>query len=69
MIFMMNESIKFNDKNGTNDAATDIGQVIHDEILKHKIRISDDAGYLVNRDHISSLTVPEIANVTISFVQ
>ena len=66
MLFMMNESIKFNDGNGTNDTATYLGPVLHDDIIKHKIRQSDDADYLVDRDHISSLTVPEIANIPIS---
>ena len=41
----------------------------HDEIIKHKIRRSDYAEYLVNREHISSLTVPDIATVTISVEQ
>ena len=49
---MINESIKFNDDNGTNDTATYIGPVLHDDILKHKIRRSDDADYLVDREHI-----------------
>ena len=42
MLFMMNESIKFNDVNGTNDIATYLGPVQHDEILKNKMRRSDD---------------------------
>ena len=66
---MMNESIKFNDGNGTNDTATYLGPVLYDDILKHKIRQSDDADYLVYRENISSLTVPEISNVTISVKQ
>ena len=65
MLFMMNESLKFNDGNGTNDTETYVGLVLHDDILKHKIRQSDDAEYLVYREHISSLTVPDIANVSI----
>ena len=69
MLFMMNRSIKFNDGNGTNDTATYLGPVLHYVILKHKIRQSDDADYLVDRDHISSLTVPDIANVPISVEQ
>ena len=38
MLFMMNMSNKFNDGNGTNDTATYCGTVLHDDILKHKIR-------------------------------
>ena len=49
---MINESIKFNDGNGTNDTSTYIGPVLHDDIIKHKIRRSDDADYLVDREHI-----------------
>ena len=64
-MFMMNESIKFNDANGTNDTATYIGPVLHDDIIKHKTRQSDDAEYLVDIEHILSLTVPDIANVPI----
>ena len=60
---MMNDSIKFNDDNGTSDTATYPGPVLHDDILKHKIIKSDDAEYLVNRYHISYITVPDIANV------
>ena len=52
MLFMMNESIKFNDGNGTNDTETYLGPVLHDEILNNKIRRSDDAEYLVDREHI-----------------
>ena len=65
MLFMMNESIKFNDGNGTNDTATYLGPVLHDDILKNKIRRSDDADYLVDREYISYLTVPDTAKVTI----
>ena len=43
MLFMMNESLKFNDGNGTNDTETYVGLILHDDILKHKIRQSDDA--------------------------
>ena len=52
MLFMMNESIQFNYGNGTNDTATYLGPVLHDDVLKHKIRQSDDAEYLVDREHI-----------------
>ena len=48
MLFMMNESIQFNYGNGTNDTATYLGPVLHDDIIKHKIRQSDDAEYLVD---------------------
>ena len=41
MLFMNNESIKFNDGNGTNDSAVYMGPVSHGDILKHKIRRSD----------------------------
>ena len=43
MLFMMNESIKFNDVNGTNDTAIYLVPVLYDDILKYKIRRSDDA--------------------------
>ena len=66
---MMNKSIKFNDVNGTNDTSTYLGPVLYDDILKYKIRQSYDADYLVNREHISSLTVSDIANVPISVEQ
>ena len=62
---MINESIKLNDGNGTNYTATYLGPVLHDDILKHKIRWSDDAGYLVNIEHILYLTVPYISNFPI----
>ena len=66
MLFMDNESIKFNDGNGTNDSAVYMGPVSHGDILKHKIRRSDNEEYLVDREHISSITVPDISNVLIS---
>ena len=66
MLFMDNESIKFNDGNGTNDSAIHMGPVSHGDTLNHKIRISDIAEYLVDREHISSITVPDISNVLIS---
>ena len=65
MLFMDNEWIKFNDGNGTNDSAVYIGPVSHGDILKHKIRRSDNEEYLVDREHISSITVPDILNVLI----
>ena len=63
---MINESIKFNDGNGTNDTATYLGPVLHDDIIKYKIRRSYGANYLINREHISSLIVPDIENAPIS---
>ena len=66
MLLMDNESIKFNDGNGTNDSAVYMGPVSHGDTLKHKIRRSDNEEYLVDREHISSITVPEISNVPIS---
>ena len=66
MLFMDNESIKFNDGNGTNDSAIYMGPVSHGDTLKHKIRISDNEEYLVDREHISSITVRDISNVPIS---
>ena len=65
MLFMDNESIKFNDGNGTNDSAVYMGPVSHGYILKHKIRRYDNEEYLVDREHISSITVPEISNFPI----
>ena len=65
----MNESIKFNDGNGNNDTATYLGPVLHDDILNHKIIWSDDADYLVNRERMSYITLPDIANVPISVKQ
>ena len=65
MLFMDNESIKFNDGNGTNDSAVYMGPVSHGDTLKHKIRRYDNEEYLVNREHISSITVPDISNVSI----
>ena len=66
MIFIENESIKFNDGNGTNDSVFYMGPVSHGDTLKHKIRISDNEEYLVDREHILSITVPDISNVLIS---
>ena len=43
-----------------------MGPVSHGYILKHKIRRSDNEEYLVDREHISSITVQDISNVTIS---
>ena len=43
ILFVINESIKFNDGNGINDTETYLGPVLHDDILEHKIRQSDDA--------------------------
>ena len=65
MLFMMNDSIKFNGGNGTNDTETYIGPILHDDIIKHKIRQSYESDYLVDREHISSLIVTDIANVPI----
>ena len=42
MLFMDNESIKFNDGNGTNDSVIYMGPVSHGDTLKHKIRRSDN---------------------------
>ena len=49
MLFMDNESIKFNDGNGTNNSAIYMGPVSHGDTLKHKIRRSDKEEYLVDR--------------------
>ena len=65
MLFMKNESIKLNDGNGKNDTATYLGPVLHDDILKHKIWWSYDAEYLVDREHISYLTVTDITKFPI----
>ena len=40
--------------------------VSHGDTLKHKIRRSDNEEYLVDREHISSITVPDISNFPIS---
>ena len=69
LLFMMNESIKFNDGDGTTDSATYLGPVMHNQVLKHKIRRSDSHEFLVDREHLSSLTVPDIASVPISIEQ
>ena len=58
MLFMDNESIKFNDGNGMNDSAVYMEPVSHGDILKHKIRRSDNEEYVVDREHISSIAVP-----------
>ena len=62
---MDNESIKFNYCNGTNDSAVYMDPVSHGDILKHKICRSDNDEYLVDREHISSITVPDISNFPI----
>ena len=38
MLFMENESVKFNDGNGTHDTAIYLGPISHGENLKHNIR-------------------------------
>ena len=48
-----------------NDSAVYMGPVSHGDILKHKIRRSDIEDYLIDREHISSITVPDISNVPI----
>ena len=58
MLSMDNESINFNDGNGTNDSAVYMGPVSHGDTLKHKIRRYDNEEYLVDREHILSITVP-----------
>ena len=49
MLFMDNESIKFNDGNVTNDSAFYMVPVLHVDTLKHNIRRSDNDEYLVDR--------------------
>ena len=66
ILFVDNESIKFNDGNGTNDSTIYMGPVSHGDTLMHKIRRYDNEEYLVDREHISSITVPDISNVPIS---
>ena len=46
---MDNESIKFNDGNGTNDSVIYMGPLSHGDTLKHKIHRSDNEEYLVDR--------------------
>ena len=43
-----------------------MGPVSRGDTLKHKIRRSDNEEYLVDREHISYITVPDISNVPIS---
>ena len=66
IIFIDNESINFNDDNDTNDSAVYMGPVSHGDILKHKICRSDNEEYLVDREHISSINIPDISSVPIS---
>ena len=66
MLFMDNESIKFNGDNSKNDSAIYMGPVSHGDTLKHKIRRYDNEEYLVDREQISSITVPDISNVPLS---
>ena len=42
---------------------------MHTEVLKPKIKQSDSHEFLVDREHLSFLTVPDIANVPISIEQ
>ena len=69
MLFMANESIKFNDGDGDVDIATYLGPIEHDSILKHKIKRSNNLEFLVDREHLSSTTVPDIASIPISTEQ
>ena len=66
ILFIENESIKFNDGNGTNYSATYMGPISHEDVLKHKIRRSDNKEYLVDREHISSTTIPVFWNILIT---
>ena len=66
MLFVDNESIKFNDGNVTNDSAIYMGPVSHGDTPKHRIHRSNNEEYLVDREHISSITVPDISIVPIS---
>ena len=43
-----------------------MGPVLHGDTLKHKICRFDNEEYLVDREHISSITIPDISNVPIS---
>ena len=43
-----------------------MGPVSHGDIPKHKIRRSDNEECLVDREHMSSITIPDISNVPIS---
>ena len=63
---MTQESIKFNDGDGTSDSVIYPCPEMHDEVPKHNIRRSDSHAFSVNREHLSSLTVPDIASVPIS---
>ena len=65
MLFIDNESTSFHDGNGTNNSAIYMVPIPYGNILKHKIRRSDNEEYLVDREHISSITVPYISNVPI----
>ena len=66
MLFMDNKSINFNDGNGKNDSAVYMVPVSYGDTLKHKILRSDNEENLVDREHISYITVPDISNVPIS---
>ena len=49
MLLMDNESIKFNDGNGTNDSVVYMVTVLYGDTLKHNTGRSDNEEYLVDR--------------------
>ena len=69
MLFMLNEEISFNDGDGTTDSATYLGPILREDILKHKIKRSNGKEFLVDREHIYSTSVPDIASVPIKVEQ
>ena len=69
MLFMLNESIKFNDGNGESDEAIYLGSSIEQGILKHKIERSNRMVYFVDREHLYSLNLPDVSSVPVSTEQ
>jgi hypothetical protein len=63
MLFMLNESIIFNDGKGVNRQVTCLGPHILDTVLKHKIQTQNDAEFFANAILLSPLNAPDISTI------
>ena len=64
MLFMADESIKFNNGQGNHDIVTYLGPMEHEHGLKHKIINSSSKEFLVDGVMLSPLDEPDIASVS-----
>ena len=68
-LFMMEESITFQDGAGESDTVKYLGPMTREGMVKHKIKRSDDSEFLVDREHLSSLSTPNISTVPVEIEQ